>query len=112
MRGTSLRETRPNRWLPRTRPGSWSVGLLGVSLISFAAFFGLAASGQEGGDSFLDNLWLSGTMLSAAGCAIAAGFAGAWAAIRELERSPGVILAMLLGLLVLVFVVGEVVAPH
>lgn len=88
------------------------MALLGLSVVLFAGFFALVASGQRGGETLADNLWLSGTALPAAGLAIGAGITGAFAAIRDRDRSPGVIAAVLVGALVLVFVIGEVVSPH
>ncbi len=98
--------------LPRTPLGRWSVRLTTGSVLLFGVFFVLVASGQKGGDSFFSNLWLSGTILPAAGLALAGGAVGAVAAIKETERSLGVSAAVLLGVIVLMVIVGELALPH
>lgn len=106
--------TRPiTRWLlPATLPGKWSAGLLAGSLGLFGAFFALVMSGQRGGDTFAGNLWLSGTIVPAAGLALAAGAVGLVAAIKDGERSLVVGAAIAFGLLVALVVIGEIVFPH
>ena len=107
-----LAPQRGSRWLvPSTTAGRWSAALLAGAAVCFAAFFFLVMSGQRGGDTFFSNPWLSGTILVAAGLAIAAGIVGLTAAIRHGERSVLVGIAIVLGLLVVLFVVGEVVFP-
>jgi hypothetical protein len=100
-------------YLPKTRLGVWSVGFL-------FAFFLLLATGivvvsvfnQEGGETFLDNLWISIPMLSAGASAIASFFTGIVAIIKSKERSILVFVTSLIGLLVLWFVIGEILVPH
>ncbi|OGY25560.1 MAG: hypothetical protein A2Z24_01735 [Candidatus Woykebacteria bacterium RBG_16_44_10] len=99
--------------MPKTTLGKWSAGLI-------IAFFLLLATGmivvsvfkQEGGETFLDNLWISIPMLGAGAVAIAAFFTGVVAIVRNKERSVFVFLAALIGLLVLIFVLGEFLSPH
>lgn len=98
--------------MPRTRAGRWSIRLFGASVALFAAFFALVASGQRGGDTFSDNLWLSGTALPAAFLTVVAAGFGLVAVIKERERSLLVFAAIVAGLVVLFFAIGEVVAPH
>jgi hypothetical protein len=86
--------------------------LLTGSLLCFAAFFLLVISGRRGGDSFFSNLWLSVTILSAAGLAIAAGAVGLVAAIRDGERSLVVGVGIVFGFSILLFTVGEIAFPH
>lgn len=98
--------------LPRTRAGKWSLGLLAGCLLAFFLMQLLVVSGQRGGDTFLDNLWLSLPALAGLLCALAAGAMAAVAVIRHGERSLFAFLALLLGLLLLVFLVGEIATPH
>ncbi|MCP3974370.1 MAG: hypothetical protein GY720_07750 [bacterium] len=101
------------RWLrPQTPLGRRAVGLTAASFLLFVAFFGFVASGQRGGESFFSNLWLSATILPAAGLAIAGGAVGLTAAIKHAERSLGVLVAIVFGTSVLLFVSGELVFPH
>ena len=97
---------------PSTRLGWWSVGLA----VGFFAFFGLfqalVASGQRGGETFFSNPWLSLSILVAAGSAIVAGVAAVVAIFWKRERSFFSFLALLLGLIVLVFTLGELAIPH
>jgi len=97
---------------PHTPLGRRSVGFTTGSVLLFGVFFLLIASGQKGGDSFFSNLWLSGTILPAAGLALAGGAVGAVAVVRDRERSMSVFAAVLLGLVVLMFILGELVFPH
>lgn len=83
-----------------------------VSFLLFIAFFAFVASGQKGGESFFSNLWLSATILPAAGLAMAGGAVGSVAAIKHGERSLGVLVAIILGCSVLLFVIGELLVPH
>ena len=93
--------------LPRARAGWWSVGLALAFFVLLGVSTGLAAMGQPGGDTFLANQWLSLTMLAAASAALAGAVCAAVAIFRKGERSLLVIGALLLGLLLLVFVLGE-----
>ncbi len=98
--------------LPSTWPGRWSLLLVGAAIALFVVANIVVASGQEGGDTIFDNLWISIPMVGAvAAVLVAGGFAG-FAVTRCRERSAPVIGAMILGLLVLVFLVGEVSTPH
>ena len=100
-------------FLPKTKFGKWSFGLL-------IAFFLLLATGmivvqgfgKEGGETFLDNLWISVPMLGAGASAIAAFFAGIVSIWRQKERAILVFATIIVGLLVLLFVVGEFTTPH
>ena len=72
----------------------------------------LVASGEEGGETFFDNLWLSGAMLVAAASAIAATIVGWIAIVRKGERSLPVMFTVAIGTLVTLFVLGELTTPH
>ena len=74
--------------------------------------FVVSVLGQEGGETFFDNLWISIPMLGAGASAIAAFIAGIIAIIKNKERSVLVFISSLVGLLVLFFVLGEVFSPH
>ncbi len=98
--------------MPATRPGKLSVDFLAAFVVLLALFYMMVAGGQRGGDSFWDNLWLTVPILLAAVAAIASFFTGVWGIIRSRERSVAVFLSTGVGLLVLLFIVGEIAFPH
>lgn len=77
-----------------------------------AVFAALVAAGQRGGDGFFDNLWLTVPVLAAFAAAVAGFVLGVVAIVRRAERSVGVIVATLVGLLVTAFGVLEIAFPH
>ena len=83
--------------------------VLAVSLL--AAFFGLVASGECGGDAFFSNVALATTILAAAGSGVAAGCVGVLA-LRRHDRSLVVIVAITVGVLVILWTAAEVAFPH
>ena len=100
------------RWLPTTPLGRWSLRLLMAFAAGLGLFIGLVASGQRGGDSILDNLWLLGSMGAAALSVIGAGVVGALAMLRQGDRSAAVMFAVVMGSLSLFYFVAELVMPH
>ena len=99
--------------LPKTPLGKWLVGfVIAFFLLLATGMFVVSVLGQEGGETFFDNLWISIPMLGAGASAIAAFIAGIIAIIKNKERSILVIIAAMIGLLVLWFVVGEILVPH
>lgn len=95
--------------MPKTPLGKLSVGLI----LAFAAWFGLfqilVASGQEGGEGPLDNLWLTIPILLAAGCAFASAATGITGILKARERSPFVFISSLIGVLVSLLVILETI---
>jgi hypothetical protein len=85
------------------------VGLFFVALIVMVLVVG---SGQEGGETFFDNWWISGPAFTAFGGAVGAFITGVIALTRHGERALGVIFAVAVGALVTLFVLGEVLTPH
>ena len=100
------------RLLPVTSPGWWALGLLTTAVGLLLVGSALAASGQEGGEKFSDNLWLAVPMLGAGLSAVLAGGAAVFAVGFRRERSLPAFLALLVGLLVAWFLIGEIVTPH
>ena len=98
--------------MPRTLLGKWSVGLIITFFLLFAALILVAASGQEGGDTFSDNLTLAIPGLGAGAAGILAFFTGIIGITRSKERSVLVFVAAAIGLLVLLSVLGEILVPH
>ena len=93
---------------PTERFGRWSVGsgvAFGVGQISYWL---AVLSGQDRGEfasTFFDNWWLAGPALLMVVGGLSALVSGVLAMIREHDRSIGVILSTLVGLLVVLFLV-------
>ena len=98
--------------LPVTRLGWWSAGLLTAAAALFIALVSLVASGQEGGEGFFSNLWLSLPALGAVLSAVLAGVTAGVAIVRRGERSILVFLVLIVGLIVALFLLGETTSPH
>lgn len=98
--------------MPKTRLGRYS----GMSLLGFVLFFivfqALVMSGQQGGETFFSNLWLTIPFLLGVILAIAGLIFGCISIIRDQERSVLVYVATVIGFFVLVFVIAEIVFPH
>jgi hypothetical protein len=99
-------------FLPQTTPGKWSAGLAAGLIVFFLIARLIVASGQQGGETFFDNLAISIPMALAGLCGVAAFIVGLTAIIRHKERSILVFIATLIGLFVLIFIIGEFAAPH
>ena len=98
--------------LPATAAGRWSIRFLTIGVLFFVLFQLLVLSGQRGGDTFFDNLWLAIAILPAGLGFLSGGAAAAVAVIRRRERSFLAFIALLIGLLVLIFISGEFISPH
>ncbi len=98
--------------LPKSYLGKWSIGLLAAFVVFFVTFQLLVASGQRGGETFFSNLALTIPILLAGISGVLAFLIGLIGVIRNRERSILVFLAMLFGLFVLLFSIGEVAFPH
>ncbi len=98
--------------MPRTRLGKWSIGLIILFFLLLATLQLLVASGQQGGATFFSNPVLAIPGLLAAASGALAFFIGIVGIIKSKERSVLVFLAAAIGLLILVFVLGEILSPH
>jgi len=97
---------------PKTNWGKWSTRLIVAFAVFLASFGILVASGQRGGNTFFSNPILTIPILLAGTSGIAAFITGLISIVRRKERSISVYLAVTLGLIVLVFVLGEIIFPH
>lgn len=98
--------------MPKTRLGKWSVQLVFVFFLLFATLRLLVASGQQGGATFFSNPVLSipGLLMGISG---AFAFVVGIAAIgKRKERSSLVFLSTVIGLVVLIFLLGEMLSSH
>jgi cytochrome bd-type quinol oxidase subunit 2 len=92
--------------------GWWSTGFFVAFIVLLALFYALVASGQRGGETFFSNPWLSMTILPAAISAIVSGVLAGVAITRDRERSLLAFVAILIGLFVALFAIGEIAFPH
>lgn len=97
---------------PGTRMGWWSTGFFLAFVVLLILFYVLVASGQRGGETFFSNLWLSLTILPAAIAAIVSGLLAGVTIARNRERSLVSFVAVLIGLLVMIFAIGEIAFSH
>jgi hypothetical protein len=97
---------------PVTRLGRWSIGLVGLFFMAFIVMVLVVGSGQQGGETFSDNWWISGPAFTAVAGAIGALVTGVIALALRGERALAVIFAVVVGALVTWFVLGEIIAPH
>ena len=84
--------------IPKTRPGLWSLYLIITTILFFIILSLLAASGQQGGDTFLDNLALAIPGLIMIVFGIAAFFTGIIGIVRSEERAVLAFISTLIGL--------------
>ena len=111
-RWTMMAEASPERGrrlFPETTLGKWSVVLFGVLVVGAAALIGAAASGQEGGDTLFDNLWLAVPGVVAIAAAAGSGGTGLYSILRRHERSRLVVVATALSTLVFAFVALDII---
>jgi len=97
---------------PTTYLGKRAAWLIFAFAVSLASFGILVASGQRGGDTFFSNPILTVPILFAATSGIAAFVTGLISIVRRKERAISVYVAVAFGLIVLVFVLGEIIFPH
>jgi LytS/YehU family sensor histidine kinase len=102
--------------LPKTPLGKWSTGFIGAFVVFFVTFILIVTSGQRGDDTFDFSNPVLIPMLLAGVSGMLAFLTGLSGVIRNKERSILVFLAMLIGLYVLVFGLGEIISifffPH
>ncbi len=104
----STGDVRPHTHLRPTGPlGRWSVGSAVVFALGLIVEWLAMFSGQDRGesDTFFDNWWLAGPALVLVVGGLSALVSGALAMIREHDRSIGVIVSTLVGLVVALFLI-------
>ena len=98
--------------LPISTAGKWSTWLIAAFIVLFIVFLLFVTAGQRGGETFFSNLLLAVPALTAGISAIASLVAGIIGVARDRERSMLVYAAMVVGLCVLIFTIGEIAFPH
>jgi ABC-type Na+ efflux pump permease subunit len=98
--------------MPQTTLGKWSVGLFIAFCLFFLAFIILVATGQRGDDALFSNLALTIPGLLAGVSVLSAMITGIINIVKSKERSFFVFLATAIGIMVLIFLIGEFSFPH
>lgn len=98
--------------MPHTKPGHWSVNLIGAFIVCLLIFLILIATGQTGGETFFSNLTLTIPILLAGISGIAAMIVGLVAIIKQKERSPLVFVAVAIGALITLWIAAEIIFQH
>lgn len=97
---------------PATRSGRWSLVLFTLAALATVLSMAAVAAGQRGGDTFADNWLLSSLGLAMAVSVVGAFVSGLYSIIRGHERAVVVLLVAVLGLLGVLFLIGEFAVPH
>jgi hypothetical protein len=97
-------------FIPQTRLGKWSVGLIAGLFLSLMSLPVLMGSGQRGGDEFFSNPVLAAPLLLAGICGVSAFLTGIVGIIKRKERSIFVFLAVAIGFFALYFALGQIVS--
>lgn len=98
--------------LPRTPLGRGAMALIGLHVVTMILHRAIAPLTGGGGQRFFDNPWMSATLLIAGAFAVVGGVVAAVAVVARGERSIVAVLAILYGIFVLAFGLGEVLSPH
>ena len=92
------------KMIPDTLPGKWSVVAFGVFILGAMALFLAAATGQTGGDTILDNLWLGIPGMVAIAAATTSMITGLIAVLARRERLASVSVSAIVSSLVVFYV--------
>lgn len=98
--------------VPTTTAGRWCLASFVFGVLSFVAMIVSVILGQEGGDTFTDNWWISGSLLIAVLGLVVAFAAGSFAIVGSRERAATVFLVTVIGAFVTLFMVGELLTSH
>lgn len=98
--------------MPKTTAGRLTIIFIILFFAAFTTMQILVATGERGGDTFTDNLFLSIPALIGAICGVSALIAGLIAVIKYREKSIFTIIAVAIGLLLTFFVLGEFIFEH
>ena len=97
--------------MPKTKFGKWAVWCMGSFFIFLIIGNIFVASGQEGGETFTDNLAIAIPMSLALLSGILAFIFGLISIIKSKERSVVVFIITGIGLLITFFALGEFFGP-
>ena len=100
------------KFLPKSKLGKWSVGFICAFFLILFVFFKIAKTAEIKGDSFFDTLSLAIPLMLVGISGVLALILGAISIIKSKERSITVFISCLVGLLVLLFALGEMFVSH
>lgn len=105
--------------MPKTKLGKWSVVLIILTPVLFflgSLFLKLFYESVSSGSTILEDIVkrpvLAIPMLLGMGSGVSAFFTGLIAIIKDKERAVVVFVSTVLGLLVILFLIGEFTSPH
>ena len=99
-------------FMPKTTLGKWSVALIVAFIVLLVSFQFLVSLGQRGGETFFSALVLTVPIIIAGISGVSALITGIIGVIRSREQSVSVYLAVVIGLLVLLWGLAEIIFPH
>lgn len=103
--------TAPGWLLPRSRWGNVALILDAAGSVALVIFFLVISAGVRGGDTYWEQPALAIPITIAGACYVAGGAAVLVALLRR-DLAATVWFGLLVGVLVALFVVGEVTNPH
>ena len=99
--------------MPKTLLGKLSFAFIIVFFVFLSIFFIFAISGQEGGETFFDNLFLALPILFAGISGMFSFIMGLTCLIKNKEdRGPLVAISTAISFVVTSFMLGEIIFPH
>ncbi len=105
--------------MPKTTLGKWSLWLVAAMPILFfigVSFTNLLYASVPAGNTILEDIArrpaLALTMLAGTVSGISAFITGLIAIVKQKERTPSVYIAIIIGALFILFLIGEVFFPH
>ena len=101
-------------FLPKTKAGEWSIGLIGAFVVLLWIFFMIANNdnSQQEVDSFFDNLKLAIPLMLAGLAGLMALILGVVSIAKKKERAIAVYVACLIGLCIVLFALAEMFMDH
>lgn len=99
-------------FIPSTRLGQWSIGLMVVFIISWVAFSFVFAAGRQEDEPFKKTFLFFVLLGISSISALGAGTTAIYAVFRKYERSFTIFLIMGFGFLVIFFILAELIIGH
>lgn len=98
--------------MPVSKLGKWTAGLFAVFILSLTILIITSSTGQIGGESFFDNLYLAIPAIFAAVSIIASFVTGLISYFKSKDKSFIVITSILIGAIAVFFIISELIFEH